>query len=427
LSIQVQSHSIELALTNTTTRIGISVTNEDGRPVDPKELKLTVMDSSEQALFTDVLYPGPGEVVSPTPSRIVRSGRGLYYFPYGTDNSSGYPATFFGSAPPAPPWDISVNNLLRLSFDSKPFLTVTLTAAIPTAATAAEIIKSINQALVASPNYGELYSSAARFHSVASCASNTLFLTSPLTGCVCESKVEIDQSIVGNAATILFGVIPTTVLVSGNTAFKEVQSLLSNRTGTAGDSLFHWQVTAGQALGSASVLQVVKVASPRAFALLPYFRTEIDKALKSVHPDGSRVGYTDAQLMGYLALAVTEINAYQPITNFTIENFPSRDFMMILIWTATLVALLSQGLFAVDTDIEYSDRGASFRNDHTGKIQGFVSTVTARLEARMQAFKLQFVGVGLVKIEAGANYRLATMLQAAPSGSLFRGLFTGGN
>lgn len=421
MSVQVQSHQIELGLTNAITRVEIAISNDRGQPIDPSELKLTVMDAYNRTLFTDVLYPALGEIITPLPSRIVRDGRGRFFFPFGADNSCGWPATFTGNQPPSGPWDLSVSNVLSISFDKKAYLPIFITGAVQTAVTPAEVVAAINAALVASPVYGPLYSVAARYW------NNQLFLTSPLATNPRASQVNIDQTVSGDCTTILFGPVVSLIQVTGTaTPSRLITALLSNRTNCPGDAIFHWQVRAAKGLGSAQVIQVVKVASPHVFAILPYFRTEIDKALKQIDQNAARTGYTDAQLMGYLALAVTEINAYQPITNMTLENFPSRDFMMILIWTATLIALISQGLFAVDTDIEYSDRGASFRMDHASKIQSYAQIVITRLEARMQAFKLQYAPIGTVKFEVGVSLRLAAMLEAAPSGSLFRGLFQGG-
>ncbi len=417
MSVMVQSHQIELALTNAVTRVQISISDATGRPIDPKELRLTVMDPYNLPLFTDVLYPGLGEEPGPLPARIKRAARGQYYFPFGADNSCGTPATFCGNVPPVAPWNLTGANVLRVSFDSKAFLNVTIVANDLAAVTPLEVVNSINAALIQSATYGKMYGRVARY-------TDRLFLTSPLVHNVQQSQVKVDQTVGSNAATLLFGPTPVQVVVSGNTNSPEIYRLLSNKTDCPGDVLFNWQVTAAQGLGSASVIQVVKVASPHAFAILPYFRTEIDKALKSVNQDMARTGYTDAQLMGYLALAVTEINAYQPITNLSLESFPTRDFMMILIWAATLIALISQGLFAVDTDIEYSDRGASFRLDHAGKLQSYIQMVTSRLEARLPAFKLQYASVGTVKYEIGANYRISQLLNAAPEGSLFRGIWS---
>jgi len=417
--VQTQSHEIELVLQSTTENIQIAIYTEAGNPIDPQYLKLNILDSYDQLISTDILYPAPGEIVSPVSPRIQRIGRGKFIFPFGADNANGYPAVYYGTLPPAPTWDISVNNQLQIAVDSKTPITITLTAATPTAATTQEIVSSINFALANSPTYGSFYGNVARFEC-------QLFLVSPTVVNVNNSKVQVNLTIPNNAAPVLFG--PTAGVAYGTTTVPDpiVVALLSNRTLRTGDALFQWQATMAKGQGSVSIVQVAKIASPKAFSVLPYFRLELDKALKQVNYDQARTGYTDAQLMGYLSLAVTEINAYQPITSLTLDSFPTQQFMMILIWTAVLIALLSQGLFAIDTDIDYSDRGASFRNDHTSKIQSFIQMVTSRLEARMTQFKLQYAPIGVVKIEPSVSFRLATVLNAAPSGSLFRNLFQSG-
>lgn len=406
---------------NTEERVEIAAYSERGRPIDPKKITLSVCDASGCPYFTEVFHPtGP----NPVPSRIQRADKGLYYFPFGADNANGFPATLYGKNAPPAPWDISVNNQLRLALDSRAFIVVTLASSTPTQATPADVINSINKALADSPTYGCNYSQVARFF------NGVLFLVSPMRYNPQKSSVQVDITVANNASPAIFGYLPTTGIYSVTyqqcAGDVNVQLVQSNRTQSTGDFLFHWQVVCGPNMGSQSIIQVVKIASPRALSILPYFRTELDKALKQVGNDRARTGYTDSQLMGYLTLAVTEINAYQPITNMTIDNFPSDSFKMILIWTALLVALISQGLFAVDTDINYSDRGASFQIDHTSKIQSFITTIINRLEQRMQSFKLQYAPVGLVKIEAGASARLAEILSAGPSGTLFRGLFSGG-
>jgi len=422
MPIQVQSSDIELVLQNTIEYIEIAIYDDKSRPIDPVALKLSIMDTGNNVISIDTLYPRAGEVVDPLPARIKRIGRGVYYFPFGEDNANGTPATFYRNPGSSPPWDISVNNQLKFAVDSKPFITLTLTAAIPTQAQPSEIVAQINAALVADANYGSVYSKTARF------TGDPLFLTSPRVIDTSLSRVQVDNTIAFSAVNTIFGVTPAVVMdINGDMGSDGVVALLlSNKTMVAGDNLFLWQVTAARGLGSTSVLQVVKIASPRAFSILPYFRLELDKALKQVGQDLARTGYTDAQLMGYLMLAVTEINAFQPITNLTLDSFPIRDFMMILIWTALIIALISQGLFAIDTDINYSDRGASFNMEHSGKISGYVNMISSRLQSMLQGFKLQYAGVGTVKIELGPSFRLASILNASPSGTLFRGLFSGG-
>jgi hypothetical protein len=412
MPVQIQSHAIELVMQNTTERIEISLTDSDCKPIDPSSLKLTIMN---QGVVRSIDMWKPTQ--DPIPARIRRAGKGIYYFPFGADNANGYPATLRSSNPPAGPFDISVNNLFKLSMDGKPAITVTLTAAVPTSMTPTEWVTQMNAAMVA--NWGEAYANSARYY------GGEFFLTSPQVITLENSKIQVDTSIANSAHAVFFGPAPISPLIQGPMhADICIQSLLSNRTQSNGDYMFHWQCEAYKGAESISLLQVVKVASAKSYAILPYLRLELDKAIKEVGRDKARTGYTDAQLMAYLTLAVSEINSYQPITSMTLDTFPVAQFQMMLIWTATLIGLVSQGLYAVDTDIEYSDRGASFRMDHSGKIQSYVNMVSSRLQQQMQGFKLQFASVGTVKFEAGANYRLQQLLQAAPEGALFRGIFS---
>ena len=411
MPVQIQSHEIELVMQNTTERIEVAFYDECGKPIDPSSLKLTIM-AGGNIRSIDTWKP----TQDPLPSRIKRGGKGIYYFPFGADNANGYPATLRATYVPSAPYDISTNNVFRISMDGRAFITITLTAATPTSMTPAEWVSQMNAAMVTA--WGDAYANSARYY------AGEFFLTSPQVVQIDKSKIQIDTAYPNSAHAAFFGVAVPNTITGPMQPDECIMSLLSNKTNAWGDYLFNWQAEAYKGAESISLLQVVKVASPKSYAILPYFRLELDKALKEVGRDKARTGYTDAQLMAYLTLAVSEINSYQPITSMTLDTFPVASFQMILIWTATLIALVSQGLYAVDTDIEYSDRGASFRMDHSGKIQQYVNMVSSRLQQQMQGFKLQFASVGTVKYEMNANFRLQQVLNASPEGTLFRGLFS---
>ena len=158
-------------------------------------------------------------------------------------------------------------------------------------------------------------------------------------------------------------------------------------------------------------------------------RLEIDKAIKFVHssgdPDeGCYLGYTDGQLVQYLENGIQVINAYQPSGCFTFESFPYNAFCWILIEAALMTGVMSQQLFAVDTDVpSWSDQGNAFVIQHQPQLAAFLNFVTQRLDKMIPMMKLNFVSSGSLHIEAGANFRLTTLINAAPSGSLFRNTF----
>ena len=154
--------------------------------------------------------------------------------------------------------------------------------------------------------------------------------------------------------------------------------------------------------------------------LFPRLKNQIDKAQKDT---GTTVGYSQANLALYLQGALEQINGYQPLTMLTFNNFPFQFFGQLLIDSATLVALFSQGLFAIDTDMSYSDQGFSFVIDHWNKISGFISMMSSRLETRLHAFKLAYADFGSLHVQQGPNFRLTQLLTAAPEGALFRNIF----
>ena len=190
------------------------------------------------------------------------------------------------------------------------------------------------------------------------------------------------------------------------------------------DLFFVWRMVGATGTEPVVMLQVVKVLDPRTLAFLSPFRLQIDKAVKIV--DSSQnifLGYTDAQLVQYLEGGLNLINVYQPNTNMTLENFPSTH-LQLLVDVATLVALQSQELFAVDTDIDYSDQGYTFRVGHVQPLAAFMSQLTQRIDRLTPLFKLNFATMGSLHVEAGPSFRMLQLLQASPSGILFRGLLS---
>lgn len=191
------------------------------------------------------------------------------------------------------------------------------------------------------------------------------------------------------------------------------------------DLFFVWRAIGPAGTEPAVVLQVVKVIDPRAMSFLPGFRLQIDKAVKIIDElQNIFLGYTDAQLLQYLEGGLNLINVYQPNTSILLEDFP-RTHVQLLIDVATLVALQSQTLFAVDTDMpSYSDQGNSFALNHAGPLQGFMSSLQSRVDRLVPLFKLSFATMGSIHMEAGPSFRLVSLMQAAPPGVLFRGFLS---
>ena len=176
-----------------------------------------------------------------------------------------------------------------------------------------------------------------------------------------------------------------------------------------------------------SVVQNACIASVHTLTYLPPFRDLIDKCRKAVDDESCFLGYTDSQLLGYLDQGLSIINAYEPYPTFnTIDNFP-RQFIYILLESGLIAGVMSQQLFAIDTDIpNYSDQGNTFVIQHAPQLANVLNQTTARLDKLIPLMKLKLVQTGSLHIEAGNNFRLATLVEASPFGSLFRNIFFNG-
>ena len=173
------------------------------------------------------------------------------------------------------------------------------------------------------------------------------------------------------------------------------------------------------------IIQTVHVLPGVVFQMLPQLRLMIDKVVKLVDPSsGCFLGYTDTQLLQYLIGGIQTINGYQPSIFFDFDTFPYSQFGSILIEAAMMWGVVSQQLFAVDTDVpSYSDQGASFVINHQQPLANYLNQLSARLDRNIPAFKLHFISTGSVVTEMGPNFRLSQLLSASPSGALFRNLF----
>jgi len=177
-----------------------------------------------------------------------------------------------------------------------------------------------------------------------------------------------------------------------------------------------------------NTVQTVVVISLKTSAILQQFRLHLDKALKPIIDDPVApmyVGYTEPMLLSYLAGGLSVINEMQPGAAgwARIDDFPDIHGQLLLdaaIW----VAVNSQELFAIDTDIDsYSDQGNVWTILHQPKLAAFATRLYASLEKRVPQMKLQYVNTGMLHIEATTSYRLVQLMNAAPAGSIFRGFW----
>jgi hypothetical protein len=198
-------------------------------------------------------------------------------------------------------------------------------------------------------------------------------------------------------------------------------------TQSPGVYIIQWYVQAQNAYVPNVVLQNVTVFGFTAAQNIPYLRLYIDKARKLVDPANNVfLGYTDAQILMYMQEGISMINTYQPETavQFDVNSFPYAPYRHVANEAAMVAAVMSQQMFAIDTDLpNYSDQGITFVISHQPQLAQFLNTLTARLDKEIQMMKLQWVSTGSIHMVQGPNYRLATIMSAAPFGSLFRNVF----
>lgn len=174
----------------------------------------------------------------------------------------------------------------------------------------------------------------------------------------------------------------------------------------------------------------VKGASAKVFARAAELRIQVDKARKSVSDDIENMdrdtnepsvqffyGYGDKHLIYYLERGVQYLNSIPPYTGFAVESFPWNQYGTLLVDAAVIAAMESQGIFAIDTDYNYSLGGNSLVIDHLTKINSFLSGLLARFDKTAFAFKQQFRSKGMVVFQwMPGGVRSARQLSAMPSG-----------
>lgn len=198
-------------------------------------------------------------------------------------------------------------------------------------------------------------------------------------------------------------------------------------TARIGRLLFFWTVKGPADDCPTSAVQTVKVVSGRMLMLANELRQLIDKAnmVVSDNPeDPCFLGYTDAQLMQYLDGGLNEWNMYEPYPTFnTLDDFPLQ-YEQGLLEAALLVGVMSQELYAIATDIpNYSSQGAAFVIQHQPQLAQYFNKLAQRLDKIIPIAKLKLVRSGSIHTEIGPNFRLQTLITAAPPGALFRNFF----
>lgn len=151
-------------------------------------------------------------------------------------------------------------------------------------------------------------------------------------------------------------------------------------------------------------------------SLFPLLKNQIDKAQKEL----GIFGYLDSNLYLYLKGGLSEINRVPPTTALTFVTFPTDVYSQLLIDVSTFVALQSQGLCAIDTDVQnYSLQGNSMNIDHWTRISAYLAMMQASINKALWSYKLAYSYKGTVRVERSANFRSQALFSSSPSGLNF--------
>lgn len=174
--------------------------------------------------------------------------------------------------------------------------------------------------------------------------------------------------------------------------------------------------------------QLIRLIPPSILDVLNDLRLILDKSIKYFNDkilSPTRIGYSTGMLIQYLELGLSYINNTPPYPTWaTLEAFPA-EYKSLLVRSAVMHGLLSQYLYAVDTDIDnYSDNGLAYVKQHAPKLFQALQSLKEDLKQEIPRFKTQFVSIGSVVMRNTISYRFDTIIENMPAGATVRGFFT---
>jgi hypothetical protein len=407
LFADVAPHDSELVLCGSVKNIGISFRDENKQLVNPAALSLEVTCIDGTTVLEDTYFPATSR--EPDPPRMLNPYPGKFEFPIGLDNEA---------------TDSTKKNKTNRRVD---FLFTWRAKSIVPVKASLTIDPGVN------PNSTLIWTAVAdgtpgNFISVQ--------YVDPGTPNAALSIVRDGAILTVNLATNAASAIITTAAsiiteVSNNEEVAEIVTVESpvGETGLGVVGPVSSANLSGGIDGSEELLisENVRIVTQRVMSLISKLRLQIDKALKLIQSDPDYpcfLGYTDGQLYTYLESGLQIINAYQPSGCFSIDTYPYQCYEFTLIEASLLAGVMSQQLFAVDTDVpNWNDQGNAFVIQHQPQLAQYLNFLSQRLDKIIPMLKLNFVSSGSLHIEAGPNFRLAQLINAAPAGALFRNVF----
>lgn len=391
----------ELVIINTVRTIGATFQDDSKVPITPAALSLLVTDLGGNTVLEDIYLPTT--MMSPDPPRILNPSTGKYLFPLGLDNGSTDPLKTNKSSEPCE---------YMFTWRGSSVAAVTATATIPpilwtsvATGTPGNFIR-IEYINPGAPNRSlSIVRDGAQITvNLATNAGSIVTTTAADAIAAVLADSSASEIVAGSVAP---GYLPTSLVAAASLT----------------------PLTGGIDADQESIVCVnVKVISHRLCSLINKFRLLIDKTHKLVNNDPNDpcyLGYSNGQLWQFLTSGLQIINSYQPYGVFTFCNFPYGNYDFILMETSLLAGMMSQSMFAIDTDVpQFSDQGNAFVITHYTQLAQYINWLSQRLNTMIPQFKLHFVQTGSMHMVAGPNMRLATLITAAPSGSLFRNFYT---
>jgi len=189
-------------------------------------------------------------------------------------------------------------------------------------------------------------------------------------------------------------------------------------TNNTGDFQFIWSWKDTVGGEQYTGVQSITTLPIQVLTIVPNLRNQLDKASLAIN---TIFGYGEENLYFYIRGAISRINIAPPNTSFTLQNFPYDVNRQMVVDIATFVALESQGLVSISTDVPaYSLQGNSLGIDHWGRISAYLSMLEKRADMELGNFKLnELQRIGGVKVEFGAGFRQSSIFSASPSGTSF--------
>lgn len=132
-------------------------------------------------------------------------------------------------------------------------------------------------------------------------------------------------------------------------------------------------------------VQQIRVPELLFWLLQPDFRMLIDKIQKKI---GHVQAYSDADLYGYMIRGVEILNQANPITNWSLTNFPSNfGFATFLIAAATWWGLQAQYLSEAELSFNFSGQTVTLDVDRTGFYADAMGRLKEYLDNELQRTK----------------------------------------